>query len=218
MNRLILSSALMAVAAAGAQAAVNHFAPADVLNGGLILVELQFRDPATGQCFPGQPTTGVIDGVRTPGGVPGAVARGFGWEFEIVGDHTILANWTLRNTSTDPNIFIKRIRFDLSTATIGTFFDDNSAPSTIGSFEGIDNIDYLPISTAPAPIAADETSPWVDPCNAGDLYLRSFIEWADCSFAPGQEAVWMDDTDFIPAPGAAALFAAGGLIGLRRRR
>lgn len=223
MNRMLLTSLVVAGASSAASAAVDHFAAADSLNGGLILVETQIFDPATGQCFPGQTETGVLDGFRTPGGVPGVAAGGSSWSFEIIGGHTFVADWRLRNTSANPFVYIKSITFDLSTSTIPTFFDNSDMLGgpfgTVGSFEGIPAVVYDAIaSTAPLHTFASEFNPWGDACNAGDMFTGTRIEWADCAFGSGQLYQYRDDTDEVPTPGTAALLALSGLMGLRRRR
>ncbi len=140
--------------------------------------------------------------------------------FRVAGD-TFSAKWSLENLA---DAFITVAFFDL-TGSISIFDDSPASPDTPGSAVGRDGVVYdAVLSTAPQELFADEFSLWGGLKNAGDLWVQERINWAEPNsaggggFAPGQLYVWNDDTDLIPAPGAALLAGVAGLLASRRRR
>lgn len=152
----------------------------------------------------------VPDPFGNPG--PGAI-------FRVAGD-TFVAKWSLENLA---DAFIISAFFDLA-GTISVFDDSPISPDTPGSAAGQNAVVYdAALSTAPAELFADEFVLWSGAKNAGDLWVTERINWAPPQvtgggFAPGQLYVWNDDTDLIPAPGAALLAGVAGLLASRRRR
>jgi hypothetical protein len=139
---------------------------------------------------------------------------------------------TVRGDTFDPSVwlienfadaFIGRALYDLTTCS--SVFDDSDAnPDTPGSAAGRDSIIFDPISTAPLHLLADEQLSWTGAKNAGDLWWQEFITWpvptpaGGPGFGPNQFFRYSDDTDIVPAPGAAFIVGLGGLLAARRRR
>lgn len=143
--------------------------------------------------------------------LPGAI-------FDCIGE-TFTADWRLENLA---DASIVRAHFDLAGSI--SLFDDGSNPSSVDSSVGVPGVVFNPLlSTAPPQIFAGELIPWGDPKNAGDMFLEQVILWpppdpTSAFFSGGLVYVWNDDTDIIPAPGAAALLGMGALAAARRRR
>lgn len=142
---------------------------------------------------------------------PGAI-------FRVAGD-TFSAVWSLENLA---DAFIISAFFDLA-GSISVFDDSPTGTDTPGSAAGQNAVVYNLLSTAPQEQFADEFTLWGGQKNAGDLWVTERINWAPPQvtgggFAPGQLYLWGDDTDLIPAPGAALLAGVAGLLATRRRR
>jgi hypothetical protein len=128
--------------------------------------------------------------------------------FSVVGD-TSIATWELVNTTApaaDPiAVYISKIELDLRPSRGGilpSLFDNGSMPSTSASGAGLLGITFDPASTAPAPTSAEESLPWKDPDNKGDMFGMTTIVWEGLKMiGPGQSFKWRDDTDLVVEPG-----------------
>ena len=209
--------AAMVVVSSNASAAVNSVATGEDLVGGIVTVSWW---SSGGGAFLGN-TVGVFGSPAAGVGVAeiadpfGTTARGA--VLRVAGD-TFLTEWTLQNNG---DAIIGAIEIDLNPSL--SLFDDDSSPSTAGSFAGRDDVVYVPgSSTAPAEIDAFEFDSWIDPANTGDMYQQERIEWnisaIGDTFDFGEVYSWRDDTDVIPAPGAGALIGVAGVAAQRRRR
>lgn len=128
--------------------------------------------------------------------------------------------WLIENFA---DAFLGRALFDLTTS-VSVFDDSDANPDTPGSAAGRDSIIFDPVSTAPMHLLANEQLSWTGTKNAGDLWWQEFITWpvptgaGGPGFGPNQFFRFSDDTDIVPAPGAAAIVGLGGLLAARRRR
>jgi hypothetical protein len=142
---------------------------------------------------------------------PGAI-------FDMIGDSSV-GDWRLENLA---DATIISATFDLNGSI--SLFDDDSNPSTPGSAAGLNDVQFNAVlSTAPQEIGANEFGPWLQAKNTGDMFHQETILWPlptlqDPFFTFGLVYYWFDDTDVVPAPGAAILLGLGGLMAARRRR
>lgn len=128
--------------------------------------------------------------------------------FSVVGD-TSLAIWELKNTTApaaDPlAAYITKVELDIRPSRGGilpSLFDNDSTPSTSASGAGVLGIIVDAASTAQAPASVDESLPWTDPANKGDMFGLTTIDWTGGKgIAPGQVFKWHDDTDLVVEPG-----------------
>lgn len=218
IQRALWSFALCVGGVAGAASAnnVNFTAFGDQLAGGRLTIDFMPGPGApvitiTAPIFAAGPGHGraiLADPFGNP--FPGAI-------FDCIGETgTVL--WRLENLA---DASIVRARFDLNGSI--SVFDNDSNPSSFDSAAGLLGVQYSPTSTAPPEIFATELNPWGDPKNAGDLFTEEEIRWplpdfANPFFTFGLVYEWNDDTDIIPAPGAATLLGLGALAAARRRR
>lgn len=215
---LVIAVATACVGSAGASkgAFIDPFAEGDDLRGAVIRIDWVAGPGAPGgviSTFGVVSAMGLTKGVATimdPFGLPSPGAM-----FVVDGD-TSIATWSLVNT-TDSHI----VGMFINLAPSISRFDNDGAPSTMGSSFGHLGATTAPGTTAPAPTSVVEVDPWANPMNLGDMFYGEMFMWdppaAGPGFAPGMVYNWFDDTD-VPAPSALLLLGIGvTAIGRRRR-
>lgn len=134
------------------------------------------------------------------------------WTFRVSGD-TYSNPWILDNQT---DFFIRRIEIRLLGSI--SLFDDRTPPDpldTPGSFAGREGVTHV---SGPLQILADEFDPWAQQKNTGDIWHSEFIDWPLFAFGGFTTYTWMDDTDIVPNPSAAAILGAACVVLSARRR
>lgn len=209
---LAISSAAAVVACAGSAsgALIQSTALGSDMAGGRVTV---FFHDSSGMPLPAvsAPIVAAAGDTGTATGGPPVPVLG-SWTFRVSGD-TYLNPWILDNQT---DFHIHRVEINLHNTI--SLFDDQSPPDpldTPGSFSGRDGVVHV---SGPLQLLADEFDPWAQLKNTGDLWHQEFINWPFFTFGGFQTYTWQDDTDIIPAPGAAAVLGLAGLVIGRRRR
>jgi PEP-CTERM motif-containing protein len=197
----------MMMASAAPAATISSFSPATDLIGGTV----------TATRFGGVMSSATFVAVLG-GSVIASSPGSAGFDLTVTAGDTFGATWTLTNTDASAIMFnrITALSIDLTLSAGHALFDNDSLPSTPGSFSGV--LGVTPLAGV-AIVSSGEVNPWTDPLNTGDMFTAVNITFGG-GFTALASSSWADDTDSasVPEPASVILMGAGLLFILSRLR